>query len=232
MGAWKYIAILLFLVACAPVIKEEFTPVTVDTLVVSDAPAETPVVIDKPTFDSLNISVVGDKATFLTRELNEGQWAKYSITTTEEGVSPAVRSYSMISTYYKSDPCIGIERNSTRIGESRTQTLWCDDTKYLIIWNERRGAFSDAQVLGRNSRWAEESIQGFSATTPVLDGLEQVTVPAGTFWVLHKSSFDGATRKDIWASPLVPGFESGLVKSIIISDGIKTTTELIEYHLE
>ena len=234
----KYLLLtLVFLLACAPAIvptdTPEGTPVAVPPTPQPTIPAQTgaqELPADAPPLADLGITVVSDKVAFLSPELKEGQWVQYKITTIGTGETiVAERSYSIITFFHRSDPCIGIERNSTKEGEARTQTMWCDDTKYIFVYNDRREAFSDAQVLGRDSSWDDESVQGFAVTTPTFGGLEHVKVPAGSFWSLHKSSWDGLTQKDTWASPLVPGFETGLVKRVETSQGITITTELVAF---
>jgi hypothetical protein len=230
-----FLLALVFLVACAaaPEVMDdpEGTPVEIETpptVPTKTGPQELPA--DAPPLDSLGITVVADKVNFLSPEMKEGQWAKYSVVTKGSGETLTdERAYSILTFFHRSDPCIGIERNSTVLGEERTQTMWCDDTKYVFVYNDKRGAFSDPQVLGRNVDWSEEAIQGFSVTTPTFGGLENIEVTAGEFWTLHKSSWDGLTQKDIWASPLVPGFEAGLVKRVETSQGVTTTTELVAF---
>lgn len=223
MGAWKSVAVLLlFLVACAAVptepTAEPAVPVTPSQL-----PAKPQV---PPNAADLGIKEGAGTVGFLSPMMLPGQTATYRVTT-NEGVF--LRSYDVMTFYHKSDPCVGIQRNSSVAGELKTQTMWCDDTKYVFIWNDKRNAFNEPQVLGRDEYWSEESVQGFSVTTVTYQGLEQVTVPAGTFWTLHKSLFDGAKKTDIWASPEVPGFEAGLVKRVVIEGSQQTVTELVSF---
>ncbi|MBI4150960.1 hypothetical protein HY492_02430 [Candidatus Woesearchaeota archaeon] len=234
----KYLLLaLVFLVACAaaPEVMDapEGTPVDIAPPAAPIIPTQTgpqPLPADAPPLADLGITVVADKVNFLSPEMKEGQWATYQVTTIGTGETiVAERSYSILTFFHRSDPCIGIERNSTVEGESRTQTMWCDDVKYVFVYNDKRGAFSDPQVLGRNVDWEDEAVQGFAVTTPAFGGLEQTTVPAGSFWTLHKSSWDGLTQKDIWASSEIPGFEAGLVKRTETSQGVTTTTELLAF---
>jgi hypothetical protein len=227
MGAWKYLVIaVLFLVACAaqPEPAEQ-----VPELVVSEEqlPTSTPTKLDlPPSAEELGISVSAGKVGFLSPMMKPGQTATYKVTTTQ---GTFTRSYDLIEFYHNSDPCVGIQRNSTVVGEFKTQTMWCDDTKYVFVWNEKRLSFDTPQVLGRDDYWSDESVQGFSVTEVAYEGAEKITVPAGTFWTLHKSVFDGVKKTDIWASPQVPGFEAGMVKRVVIEGSQQTTTELVSF---
>ena len=229
MGDWKYIAILvLFLVACAPVLEEQKpvdsgvdkTPVTPVVAVVETAPSD----------ESLGIKSTGGKVAFLSPMMLPGQTATYQISITGDGPAvKSVRSYEVIDFYHNSDPCVGIQRNSTVPGEQNTQTMWCDDVKYLFVWNDKRLSYNTPQVLGRDSPWSEESVQGFSISDSAYAGATKVVVPAGSFWTLYKSVFDGVVKTETWASPQVPGMEAGLVKKVVTEGSMVTTTELMSF---
>ncbi|HSU72448.1 MAG TPA: hypothetical protein VLJ21_01205 [Candidatus Binatia bacterium] len=186
-------------------------------------PVAQPINTAPPNATELGIQSQVGTLSFKSPELKEGQWVQYKITT---GDITYDRSYSILTFYHNSDPCIGIERNSTKPGELRTQTMWCDDTKYLFAWNTKYNQFSEPQNLGRQF-WSDESIQGFETKT---SGLYNITTSAGLFWTLKRESYDGMTRKAWYASPLVPGFEAGLVKEVDVTNGVTTTTELVAYH--
>jgi hypothetical protein len=226
---------ILFLVACASVPQateapdQSAVPVPIATPPSSSSPpAELPSKSNEddvsPAPASLGITVVNGKTGFLSPMFEEGQKALYEVTI--DGTS-YIRSYEIIRFYRNADPCIGIERVSKVPGELRTQTMYCENVKYIYVWNEKRGAFNDPQVLGRDSRWEDEAVQGFYVFN--FEQLEQVAVPAGKFWTVHKHAFDGSTTSDIWASPEVPGFEAGLVKSVVIEDGKTTVTKLVSF---
>lgn len=228
MGAWKYlVVVVLFLVACA--VQPEPAAQVPSEPVVSEEQVQTPEPVKvglPPSAEALGIKVSAGQVGFLSPMMKPGQTATYKITTNQ---GTFTRSYDVIEFYHRSDPCVGIQRNSTVDGELKTQTMWCDDTKYVFIWNDKRNAFNDPQVLGRDDFWSDESVQGFGVTEVAYEGAELITVPAGSFWTLHKSVFDGAKKTDIWASPQIPGFEAGMVKRVVIEGSQQTTTELVSF---
>ena len=181
------------------------------------------------TLEELGISSELGRVGFLNEPLNVGQWATYKITKIGTGETLEYeRQYNLVSFFHNSDFCIGIERNSTVPGEIATQSMYCDQgIKRVFVWNSKYNKWDTPEVTGRNTRWGDERVQGFDVTK--FDGLVEVDVPAGKFFTLHKSTWDGATQKDMWHSPLVPGFEAGLVKEVITSEGITTTTELVGF---
>lgn len=229
---FKYLLVLatLFLVACS---TETPTATVVGTpepnaSATPEPAAETPVERIPESLAELDITATTGSVSFKSPELKEGQWAQYRVTSTDGAdVQVNTRAYSILTFYYRSDPCIGIERNSTIEGEFRTRTMWCQDNKYVYVWNEKRQAFNEPQLLDSDAHWSDEAVQGFSTTK--FDGLEKVTVDAGTFWTVPKTVYNGLATKNVWHSPLVPGFEAGLVKKVEIVNPITTTTELVAY---
>ena len=181
------------------------------------------------TVEELGITTELGRVGFLNEPLNVGQWATYKITKIGTGETLEYeRQYNLVSFFHNSDFCIGIERNSTVPGEIATQSMYCDrGIKRVFVWNSKYNKWDTPEVTGRNARWGDERVQGFDVTK--FDGLSEVDVPAGKFFTLHKGTWDGATQKDMWHSPLVPGFEAGLVKEVITSEGITTTTELVGF---
>jgi|GEM_PF-3729314 len=201
-----------------------------------DAPTTEPVPEEKPSFipktdtpssaEELGVKIQAGTLSFKSPELKEGQWATYKVTVTKGGETRTYeRNYEVITFFHRGDKCIGIERNSTRPGEILTQTMWCDDTKHLFAWNDRLGRFNDGQNLG-DAHWSDQAIQGMETK---LSGLHEVSVAAGTFWTLKRESWDGLTQKTWYGSPLVPGFESGLVKRVETSNSETIVTELVAY---
>lgn len=182
-----------------------------------------------PLLEALDITATLGRVGFISPMLTEGQWATYKITPIGTGEDLEFeRTYKVVSFFHKSDFCIGIERNSTVPGELTTQTMYCDrGVKRIFIFDEKYHRWDTPQVTGRNSRWGDEAVQGFDATS--FDGLERIEVPAGSFWTIPKHYFDGRIVRDKWHSPLVPGFEAGLVKEVESVGGITTTTELVGF---
>lgn len=235
MKYWAFALIALVLIAgCdippAPAGKTETPEAKPTPTPVQTPPKATPVPSPEfiprantpSTAAELNISENIGTLAYKSPELKYGQWVRYKITTPDDVYE---RSYSVIEFFYQNDPCIGIERNSTKPGELRTQTMWCDDSKVIFTWSTKLGRFSDGQRLGE-SFWSDEAIQGFETRT---SGLHEINVPAGTFWTLERDLWDGMTKKLIYGSPLVPGFEQGIVKKVESANAVTTTTELVAY---
>ena len=189
--------------------------------------AQQDVIATNQTAEVPGISVSGTTARLLNPELAVGQWAQYIVTTnSEDGVQESIRSYAVISFYERGDFCIGIERNSTVEGELRTRTMWCEDSKRILVWSSRRNEFS-TQTVDADANWRDDAVRGF--TTTMFNQTEQVTVPAGTFATINKKSWDGRVLRQEWHSPVVPGFEAGLVKSVVVNAGTTMTTELLAF---
>jgi hypothetical protein len=230
------ICVLFLLAACdiPPAPRGEQVPVA-QTPVTTPTPAHTPAPLPAPstsTANPPNATTLGIKTgigtlSFQSPEMKPGQWAKYKITITGDGDTKTYeRTYGVVEFYHQSDSCIGIERNSTKPGEARTQTMWCDDDrKYIYVWSDTLDRFSTPQMLG-SSFWSDEAIQGFETRD---SGLFPITIGSDVFWSLKQEHWDGLTKETIYASPLIPGFEAGLVKKVQIVNGITTTTELVDY---
>jgi hypothetical protein len=204
------------------------TPPTISTPVhTPPSTGANPLNTTPPNATTLGIKQYVGSLGFQSPMFKNKQWAHYRITVENSGDTHTFeRDYSVVTDYMNSDPCTGIERNSTVPGEFRTKNLWCGDVKYLLIWNNRSTSYSTPVVVGRPSHWEDNDINAFETK---VSGLYQVTVPAGTFWTIKNSKWDGTTKKDLYASPLIPGFEGGLVKEVDIENGVTTTTELIDY---
>lgn len=228
----KYLLVLAlaFLVACSSVDAPTGAAVAAEptTSPTPDSPKETPETHVPETLAELGITATTGSVSFKSPELKENTWAQYRVTSTDGAdVQVNTRSYSIVTFFYRSDPCIGIERNSTVEGEFRTRTMWCQDNQYLYVWNEKRQAFNEPELLDSDAFWSDESVQGFATTS--FEGLEKVTVDAGSFWTVPKKTYDGRVTRSVWHSPLVPGFEAGLVKKVEILNPITTTTELVAF---
>ena len=72
-------------------------------------------------------------------------------------------------------------------------------------------------------------MQGFSISDSAYVGATKVVVPAGSFWTLYKSVFDGVVKTETWASPQVPGMDACLVKKVVTDGSVVTTTELVSF---
>jgi hypothetical protein len=221
----------MFVVACTPQTGTPIEPETVEEPETTETPTETEeeIILDDEALNALGITLRDNLAEFISPELNEGITATYKTTIVGSGQNEEYyTTHTVITKLKDQELCFGIQVNTSRSDLINKQTVWCSSKEYQYYGNKITGEYSNPQYIGRDSSWPQERVKGFSISE--FTGVTQVSVTAGDYITIHKSTITPTTSDETWNSPQAPAFRSGLVKSVSVAQGVTTTEELISHN--